>query len=52
MVKILVIDDEQVIADTVSEILKNEGFDATFVSSGESAIEMVRKAQPASSSAT
>ena len=46
-VKIIVIDDEALIAETVVEILKQEGFDATFVSSGASAIELAKTLRPA-----
>jgi len=45
-VKILVIDDEAVIADTVSEILKDEGFDAISLAGGEAAIELAKTIQP------
>jgi CheY-like chemotaxis protein len=45
-VKIIVIDDEPVIAETVAEILKDEGFEAVFVSSGDAAIELTKTIQP------
>ena len=41
-VRVVVIDDEAVIAETVVEILKQEGFEATAASTGSSAIELAR----------
>lgn len=38
--KILVVDDERVIADTLAMILNQSGFDARAVYSGEKALEM------------
>ena len=38
--KVLVADDERVIADTLSIILNQSGFEATAVYSGEKAVEM------------
>src|SRR5579883_1832519 len=38
--KVLVADDERVIADTLSIILNQSGFDATAVYSGEKAVEL------------
>jgi CheY-like chemotaxis protein len=46
-VKIIVIDDESLIAETVVEILNEEGFEATPVSSGASAIELAKTVRPA-----
>lgn len=46
-VKIIVIDDESLIAETVVEILNEEGFQATSVSSGSSAIELAKTLRPA-----
>ena len=46
-VKIIVIDDESLIAETVVEILNEEGFQATSVSSGTSAIELAKTLRPA-----
>lgn len=46
-VKILVIDDESLIAETVVEILKGEGFEAMSVSSGSSAVELAKTVKPA-----
>jgi CheY-like chemotaxis protein len=40
--RIIVIDDEGVIAETVVEILKQEGFDAIAIASGHSAVELAR----------
>jgi DNA-binding response OmpR family regulator len=40
------VDDEQLIADTVSAILNEHGFDAFRCYSGEEAIEAVRKLDP------
>ena len=44
--KIIVIDDEPVIAETVVEILNHEGFEVTAASSGASAIELARTVHP------
>ena len=46
-VKIIVIDDEALIAETVVEILKEEGYEATSVSSAASAIELAKTVRPA-----
>jgi CheY-like chemotaxis protein len=46
-VKIIVVDDEALIAETVVEILNQEGFDATSVSSGASAVELAEEVRPA-----
>jgi CheY-like chemotaxis protein len=45
-VRIIVIDDEAVIAETVVEILNDEGFEATAVGNGASAVEVARTLQP------
>jgi CheY-like chemotaxis protein len=44
--KVLVADDERVIADTLVIILNQAGFDATAVYSGEKAIEMAGTLKP------
>ncbi len=44
--RIIVVDDESLIAETVVEILNGEGFEATAVSSGASAIELAKTAPP------
>ena len=44
--KIIVADDEQVIANSLAAILKQAGFDARAVYSGEMAVEMARDFQP------
>jgi CheY-like chemotaxis protein len=44
--RVLVIDDEAVIADTVTEILNLNGYDAEPFYSGEAAIEAARKRCP------
>lgn len=44
--KILVADDERVIADTLSMILNQSGFDARAVYSGENALELARTFAP------
>jgi CheY-like chemotaxis protein len=44
--RIIVIDDEELIATTVVEILTEEGFEATAVSNGASAIELAKTARP------
>ncbi len=45
-VKIIVIDDEALIAETVVEILNDEGFEAASASSGVSAIELAKTLRP------
>ncbi len=40
--KVLVADDERVIADTLAMILNQSGFEAQAVYSGERALELVR----------
>jgi CheY-like chemotaxis protein len=44
--KVLVADDERVIADTLAIILNQSGFDATAVYSGEKAVEMAETLRP------
>jgi CheY-like chemotaxis protein len=44
--KVLVVDDEQVIADTLAKILDINGYDASAVYSGLSAVESARALQP------
>jgi CheY-like chemotaxis protein len=44
--KVLVADDERVIADTLTMILNQSGFDARAVYSGEKALEMATTFQP------
>lgn len=44
--KVLVADDERVIADTLAIILNQSGFDATAVYSGEKAVEMATALKP------
>ncbi len=44
--KVLVVDDEQVIADTLAKILDINGYDASAVYSGLSAVESARSLQP------
>ena len=44
--KVLVADDERVIADTLAMILNQSGFDARSVYSGEKALEMAPDFQP------
>jgi len=44
--KVLVVDDEQVIADTLAKILDINGYDASAVYSGFSAVESARALQP------
>ena len=45
--KIIVVDDEALIAETVVEILNQEGFAAISASSGSSAIELAKAVHPA-----
>ena len=44
--KVLVVDDERVIADTLAIILNQSGFDASAVYSGTDAVERARKTTP------
>ncbi len=44
--KVLVVDDERVIADTLAMILNQSGFDARAVYSGEKAVEMASSFVP------
>lgn len=44
--KVLVVDDEQVIADTLARILDINGYDASAVYSGVSAVESAKALQP------
>ncbi|MEG9433431.1 MULTISPECIES: response regulator [unclassified Terriglobus] len=44
--KVLVADDEQVIANTLAIILNQAGFEAKAVYSGESAVEIIDQFQP------
>lgn len=44
--KVLVVDDEQVIADTLAKILDINGYDASAVYSGIAAVESARSLQP------
>ena len=44
--RVLVIDDEHIIADTLTEILELNGFEATPLYSGESALEWIENSRP------
>lgn len=44
--KVLVVDDEQVIADTLAKILDLNGFEASAVYTGTAAVESARSIQP------
>lgn len=44
--RVLVVDDEQVIADTLARILDMNGYDASAVYTGAAAVESARKLQP------
>jgi CheY-like chemotaxis protein len=44
--KVLVVDDERVIADTLTIILNKSGYEATAAYSGEEAIQTVKTFQP------
>ncbi len=44
--RVLVIDDEPIIANTLTEILRLHGFDATPLYSGESALEWIETVRP------
>ena len=45
-VKVMVIDDEALIAETIVEILSQEGFEATAVSNSSSAVELAGTLRP------
>src|SRR5271154_7274217 len=45
-IRIIVVDDEAVIAETVVEILNQEGFEATAVTDGDSAVELAKTVVP------
>jgi CheY-like chemotaxis protein len=44
--KVLVVDDERVIADTLAIILNQNGFDASAVYTGTAAVERARRVKP------
>lgn len=44
--KVLVVDDERVIADTLAIILNQNGFDASAVYTGSAAVDKAREARP------
>jgi DNA-binding response OmpR family regulator len=44
--KVIVIDDQRLIADTLAEILNQNGYDAARVYSGEEALETVHRSEP------
>ena len=44
--KVLVVDDEQIIADTLAKILELNGYDASAVYTGTSAVDTARTTQP------
>ena len=44
--KVLVVDDERVIADTLAIILNQHGYDATAVYTGTGAVELARSGHP------
>src|SRR5579864_9093784 len=44
--KVLVVDDERVIADTLAIILNKAGFDASAIYTGSGAVESARKNRP------
>jgi CheY-like chemotaxis protein len=44
--KVLVVDDEQIIADTLAKILDLNGYDASAVYTGTSAVDTARTTQP------
>ncbi|MGB7434605.1 MAG: response regulator [Candidatus Acidiferrum sp.] len=45
-IKVIVVDDEALIADTVAEILNEEGFEAKALSTGDAAIELAKTWHP------
>lgn len=44
--RILVVDDERLVADTLNQIFKNKGFESTAVYSGEEAVQTAQWFQP------
>lgn len=44
--RVLIVDDERVISDTLALILQHAGFEPTAVYSGESAVEVARSCAP------
>ena len=44
--RVLVVDDEQIIADTLAKILDLNGYEATAVYSGQAAVESARNLRP------
>ena len=44
--RIIVIDDQRLIANTLAQILKQNGYDAAPVYSGEEALEQVKRSEP------
>lgn len=44
--RILIVDDETVIADSLAEILRDKGFDATVAYNGEQALECASAQEP------
>ena len=44
--KIIVIDDQHLIANTLAQILNQNGYDAAPVYSGEEALEQVNRSEP------
>jgi DNA-binding NtrC family response regulator len=45
--KVLIVDDEQIFADTLAQIFRNEGFDCRAVYSAEQALETIAEWEPA-----
>lgn len=45
-VKVLVVDDEELIAESIAEILRSEGYDAIVALSGQQALELVQEMCP------
>jgi CheY-like chemotaxis protein len=46
VLKVLVVDDEQLIADTLAQILKRDGFDAMVAYGGEQALQIAARFHP------
>jgi CheY-like chemotaxis protein len=44
--RVIIVDDDALIAESLADILNGEGFEATAVFSGQDAIEWARKTQP------
>jgi CheY-like chemotaxis protein len=46
VLRVLIVDDEEIIADSLASILKNKGFAATAAYNGEQALELASTVEP------